>query len=465
MTTPLKVHGADLSHHNTNPNLRKAKAAGLQWVIHKATEGSTYTDPTYAARRKAAREAGLTFGAYGFARPDERGGDAKLEALHLFKVARPAVGDIVPTLDFEVAYTNAEAWCKSWQREMKRLLRESGLESDRMLHYGPDDFGVDYKAARWVPRYNRNNTPPNQRWDIFQFSDGKLGVPNSFPGLGNVDLNHVRPGFNFDSLILRKVRNKPAPKFAEIKLAEISLQFSDTLEQQRADIEKTFSRARKNRTMGVMGTEAGDNKLWKLIVDACRRHGYRANRMRGNWVAVDKEVITPGTWSEGDILVMDNDKVVGRGHDPAFPWVKFRHKTPGVGFIALAAIHYPTKGRRPSDPNHWVNRAYARRINAWAKVHGAGSNIVFVGGDFNMPVREKARGLPDLFFGHPFTTASEEVGKFYNTGHGAIDHIASYDPDARVKATDWRVYNDRKFFLHTDHFYTEADFSVRLMAA
>ena len=56
----------DLSHFNTNPNFILAKNAGVLAVIHKATQGTTFADPAYAAHRIAASEAGLLWGAYHF---------------------------------------------------------------------------------------------------------------------------------------------------------------------------------------------------------------------------------------------------------------------------------------------------------------------------------------------------------------------------------------------------------------
>src|SRR5262245_48178183 len=68
----------DLSHHNTVTDWNAIKAAGIVGVIHKATEGSSYVDPTYASRRTAARAAGLLWGAYHFLRP----GDMVQQAEH-----------------------------------------------------------------------------------------------------------------------------------------------------------------------------------------------------------------------------------------------------------------------------------------------------------------------------------------------------------------------------------------------
>src|SRR5580704_1612884 len=42
----------DLSHNNANVDLAQAKAGGVQGIIHKATQGTGFSDPTYSARRR-----------------------------------------------------------------------------------------------------------------------------------------------------------------------------------------------------------------------------------------------------------------------------------------------------------------------------------------------------------------------------------------------------------------------------
>ena len=49
-TRPINVV-VDLSHHNETVDFAKMKAAGIVGVIHKATQGLTYVDETYAGRR------------------------------------------------------------------------------------------------------------------------------------------------------------------------------------------------------------------------------------------------------------------------------------------------------------------------------------------------------------------------------------------------------------------------------
>lgn len=41
---PLPVHGADVSHHQPTLDLKLAKAKGLQFLYHKATEGDSFVD-------------------------------------------------------------------------------------------------------------------------------------------------------------------------------------------------------------------------------------------------------------------------------------------------------------------------------------------------------------------------------------------------------------------------------------
>jgi lysozyme len=86
----------DLSHFNVNPNFAVAKSAGILGVIHKATQGTAFTDPAYTLHRDAALAAGLWWGAYHFG--DGTDGIAQADFfLDATGPARPAV----LALDFE----------------------------------------------------------------------------------------------------------------------------------------------------------------------------------------------------------------------------------------------------------------------------------------------------------------------------------------------------------------------------
>jgi lysozyme len=68
----LKPGFIDISHHQVIPeSLVAAKQSGILGVIHKATEGKSYVDDKYAARKHLAADAGMLFGAYHFLRPGD----------------------------------------------------------------------------------------------------------------------------------------------------------------------------------------------------------------------------------------------------------------------------------------------------------------------------------------------------------------------------------------------------------
>jgi lysozyme len=79
---PLVV---DLSHHNDVADFGAVKAAGIAGIIHKATEGFSFTDKLYPDRRSRALGVGLLWGAYHFLRL----GSIAAQADFFLKVAAP----------------------------------------------------------------------------------------------------------------------------------------------------------------------------------------------------------------------------------------------------------------------------------------------------------------------------------------------------------------------------------------
>lgn len=190
MTTALQVHGVDISHHQGGIRIAWAtlKKAGVKWMYHKATEGSSVKDSAYARRRKEAADNGMPFGAYHFARPS--GGDARSEARFAVDVADPKPTDLRLCLDLETKeFVSGQAllnWADAFCDEVEKLTNAIPVV------YTPYHLSkeLEDKALFWVPRYNDDNERPFRDWDIWQFSNGVLGVPDSVPGLGHVDLNY-----------------------------------------------------------------------------------------------------------------------------------------------------------------------------------------------------------------------------------------------------------------------------------
>lgn len=140
----------DISHHNPTPDFRAIKAAGAPLVILKATEGSSYTDPTFRSRWAAAKAAGLLRGAYHFARP---GTDPERAADGLYAIASDAELPLV--LDWEDAGVSTE-WA---ERFLRRLDARSGKVS---IVYTTASFARSHAGSSrlthwplWVARYNR----------------------------------------------------------------------------------------------------------------------------------------------------------------------------------------------------------------------------------------------------------------------------------------------------------------------
>lgn len=71
--------GVDISSWQGGINWGSVRSAGIEFAWMKATEGTTYKDPTFSANYLGAYNAGVIRGAYHFARPDVSGGAAQAD--------------------------------------------------------------------------------------------------------------------------------------------------------------------------------------------------------------------------------------------------------------------------------------------------------------------------------------------------------------------------------------------------
>jgi GH25 family lysozyme M1 (1,4-beta-N-acetylmuramidase) len=195
------IDGVDISHHQGGVlDFTAAKKAGVKFVVHKATEGTTFVDDHYTLRRGQVAKAGLVFGAYHFARPSAS--DGKTQARYFLNRAKPIPGDLKPVLDIEVRDTLTDAQLEKWVAAFAaEVTAQLGVKP---IIYTPFDF-VERYGALWVARYSNANTPPVvpkpwARYAIWQFSNGRFGIPNSVPGLGRVDINTLNPAAKLDNL-------------------------------------------------------------------------------------------------------------------------------------------------------------------------------------------------------------------------------------------------------------------------
>ena len=114
----------DISHHNGGPlDFVAARNAGVVGVIAKATQGSGFKDPAYSARKTAALNAGLLWGAYHFG----TGADVDLQLSNF--LGKTGIDDaMLYALDFEAnpGNTMSLAQAKDFIRETRRQARAQG---------------------------------------------------------------------------------------------------------------------------------------------------------------------------------------------------------------------------------------------------------------------------------------------------------------------------------------------------
>ena len=74
MANPIVI---DISHYQPTPDWAAVKAGGTIGVILKATEGASYTDPTFSSRWDACKQHGISRSAYHFLRPGDMTGQMR----------------------------------------------------------------------------------------------------------------------------------------------------------------------------------------------------------------------------------------------------------------------------------------------------------------------------------------------------------------------------------------------------
>lgn len=182
----------DLSHHNGNVDLKRAKAAGIVGVIQKATQGVTFTDQTFAANREKARDAGLLFGAYHFGV-----GGSGIEQADFFLNALMKYGEFdLAILDFEA---NPSGGSMSLQEAEDFVLHVKsatgqwpGLYSGHFLKEMHLTMATPVLSQcwLWISQYGPAPVIPQawSAWTMWQYTDGFFGIEHRpVDGIGTCD--------------------------------------------------------------------------------------------------------------------------------------------------------------------------------------------------------------------------------------------------------------------------------------
>jgi lysozyme len=215
----------DISHNVTVSSFRQVREAGILAVIHKATEGGDWVDPSYASRQAAAEQAGLLWGAYHFGTRQFSG--AK-QAQSFLATVRPTPRTVL-ALDYEVNDPNprntmtlpqAEEFVRVIQQQTGRLPmvythpawadgEQRGKGGQRSLPIQPGSLLT--RCDLWLADYREEPRLPKgwegRGWKLWQYAADETPdkaaygtVPRAIPGITHCDRNL----FNGDTSALYK---------------------------------------------------------------------------------------------------------------------------------------------------------------------------------------------------------------------------------------------------------------------
>jgi lysozyme len=182
----------DISHHNGNVDLMKAKEAGIVGVIHKATQGTGMFDSRYEQNRQKAQAAGLLWGAYHFG---TKGNGAAQADVFLSKANADSqtllVLDYEPNGNSTMTLDQARTFVSRVNEVTGRF---PGLYSGSLIKEQLGGKPVDPILSQcflWIAQYGPQpkNIPETwPTWTLWQYTDGVAGPPpHSVDGIGSCD--------------------------------------------------------------------------------------------------------------------------------------------------------------------------------------------------------------------------------------------------------------------------------------
>jgi GH25 family lysozyme M1 (1,4-beta-N-acetylmuramidase) len=188
--------GIDISHWQGHVDWTKVRADGITFAFMKATEGSSYADPTLATNWAGAETAGIYRAAYHFARPSTSAGSAQAQARFFVSKAGTfqGVGDLPPVLDLEatggLSPASLRTWVATWLSTVEQLTGRTPI-----LYFSPS-FWIDHlgnssaftRYPLWIAHYTTGAPLVPGGWPTWTFwqrtSSGRVS------GIGGpVDLN------------------------------------------------------------------------------------------------------------------------------------------------------------------------------------------------------------------------------------------------------------------------------------
>lgn len=193
--------GLDTSRWSDNPataktiDWQKAKAAGVKFVIMKASEGGNWTDPVFKLHSEALKGL-LPRGSYHYYRPNV---DAKLQAAHYYRVAGNL--ELPPCLDLEDYYSELPRGV-DLQRKVIEVMEaiDQAFGQECMLYTSlniikyylalPVNSPI-LKRRLWIAQYGPK-TPditPFKHWTFWQYSESLPAAQYGLNEAPTVDAN------------------------------------------------------------------------------------------------------------------------------------------------------------------------------------------------------------------------------------------------------------------------------------
>ena len=162
------LKGIDISHWQANLDIA---STGAQFVICKATQGTTFVDPSCDRHYQIAKRLGLKLGVYHYA----SGGDPVAEADFFVRNIKGYVGEAILILDWEKTqngrYHEHASWCLKFLNRVKELtgvkplvyMSASVIKVADWSKVMAGDYGL------WVAGWPDNRDSwdiPDFRWDV-----------------------------------------------------------------------------------------------------------------------------------------------------------------------------------------------------------------------------------------------------------------------------------------------------------
>jgi len=161
-TTGSIYKGIDISHYNGDVNFTKVKAAGIQVVYIKATEGTTYVDNYLGTYYNGAKSVGLKTGFYHFLVSTS---SPETQAQNFYNNIRDMQSDLKPVLDVETDGFDVMDYTLRFISEFKKI---SNMD---ICIYTYSDFinKLDSRLAKyslWEANWYKSssNLPSNNIW-------------------------------------------------------------------------------------------------------------------------------------------------------------------------------------------------------------------------------------------------------------------------------------------------------------